>query len=154
MPYNRIRFGTKESTSLGVIVQRMQFAYEHRTLLYPAVKGLHCAFGCTAWFIEQSQFGLAIRMWLKETKFHHSCKFSKAFFDFIGTFRDINGHRRTLSDIALSVCIIFAWWFFEDHKMHTLITNPKTKAMPWTSGKNATCNSQLRLCFHFHFCDN
>ena len=96
MPYNRIRLGTKESASLGVIVQRMQFAYEHRTLLYPAVKGLHCAFGGTAWLIEQSQFGLAIRMWLKETNFHHSCKFSKAFFDFIRTLTDIDGHWRTL----------------------------------------------------------
>ena len=46
--------------------------------------------------------------------FHYSCKFSEAFFTFIKTFRDTNGHKRTSADITLWGCSIFALWFFED----------------------------------------
>ena len=65
MPYNGFHLGAKERASLRVIVQRMQFADELRTTLYPAVEGLHGGFGTAVWLVEQSQFGLAIGTWLK-----------------------------------------------------------------------------------------
>jgi hypothetical protein len=122
MLYNGRYFGLEEGAPLRVVVQGIEFLNKQWTALYPAVKGLHGGFGCAAWLVEQSQFGLAIGTDLKHVNgffrvdyctskirnICHSCKYLLLFFTFIKTFKDIQGHWRTFKDIGLSASSIFA----------------------------------------------
>ena len=129
MPYDGFHFGLEEGASAGLVVHGLELLHEHGATLYPSVEGLLCGCWTAAWLVEQSQFGLAIGAdlehvfrdlggWMmvagcfpacvKIRNICHLCNFLPFFFTFIRIYRDIAGHSRTLRDIAVSGCIIFA----------------------------------------------
>ena len=65
MLYNHLFLRLQEGAPFGIVVHGMELLHEQRTTLHPAVKGLLGGLGTTAWLVEQSQFGLAVRTDLK-----------------------------------------------------------------------------------------
>ena len=165
-------FRLEEGAPLRLVVHGLQLLHEHGATLDPSVEGLLSGFGTAAWLVEQSQFGLAIGAdlehvfrdfggWMmvagcfpvcvKIRNICHLCNFLPFFFTFIRTYRDIAGHRRTLRDIAVSECCIFALLFrntqftTEDTESHRglflnssthIVMHPNTPLAPLERGIN------------------
>ena len=115
-------FCLEEGVAARVVMQGLEFVLQLRTTVYPSVQCFYCALGTAAWQVKQSQFGLAVgtecehvfrSFWcltdsVKIRNFYHSTKSISADFTWKRTKTDINGQKRTLTDIALWGCIIFA----------------------------------------------
>jgi len=112
MLYNGRYFGLEEGAPLRVVVQGIEFLNKQWTALYPSVEGLHGGFGCAAWLVEQSQFGLAIGTDLKHVnvflewitvlqRYEISATPANIYCSFLPlsrhlrTSKDIGGHSRT-----------------------------------------------------------
>ena len=68
MPDNGFHFPLQIRMPMRIIIQRLQFFYQRRAILYPAVKGFYRIVLCAVRIVKQGQFSLQVRTKLK----HHS----------------------------------------------------------------------------------
>ena len=68
MPDNGFHFPLQIRMPMRIIIQRLQFFYQRRAILYPTVKGFYRIVLCAVRIVKQGQFGFQVRTKLK----HHS----------------------------------------------------------------------------------